>query len=201
MGSVHMKKCIYCKKEKDESEFYLRPNTHYYTAACKSCMKEKSKTPKKQQIQPHGEVEFIHELHSRGIPALHGKDFRIYPWVDVVAYGIVKIEIKTSPMNNEGYFSWAFTPTQIKKGLNVDVVALIEEYSSHKVYHFIDPKSEIFTNRWGNKKGMLLYPLSQENAHSQLTQHTLNRNIDNWEFIDLTFKRLCNNLRRVITPR
>lgn len=121
------RECSKCHAVKLLSEFYPRPGGKYVTSECKECMKARSRNQvavdKKVALVP-SEAGVIVELHKRGIPALPGKALH-QQWADVIAFGCVLIEVKSSLLNHRGTFNFAFTASQRSGKLRGDLVVLV----------------------------------------------------------------------------
>lgn len=122
--------CSRCKKPKDPSEFYTRPNGKGHLSECKDCMKARNKdrTPL-PATQPRAPTEIvaIDYLKSQGIYAAPGKSVKT-SHCDVVAWGVVGIEIKWGHLTSSGTrIEWTFnaTPVQRKRGFIGHLVMLI----------------------------------------------------------------------------
>lgn len=145
------KKCSGCKESFPLSDFYPRSgqtdptNPAQYTGECKACMKARNKKPKPTQKHVSysiGERFGIDYLHSMGIPALPGKALS-YAWVDVIAFGCVRVEVKYSTLHN-GRFKFSLTPKQNSRGVLGDVILLVCDYGTKATYHLFLPSHPAF---------------------------------------------------------
>jgi len=114
-----MKECRHCGLPKDESEFYKSKNTsdglHSW---CKACHRESMREARFRvgTTTEASTLLVLNELTRRGIPASPGYGLGM-PGVDLVAWGCVPIEAKTSqPIGNrEGQYVWHFNESQREK--------------------------------------------------------------------------------------
>ena len=95
-----MKTCSDCLQEITLSEFYTHPNTGNHYGRCKQCHSKKTNSYAKSEPHPH-EIEIANKLKSSGVPVMFGKQFvdRKYKNVDLVVYGVYKVECKL-PVDN-----------------------------------------------------------------------------------------------------
>lgn len=149
--------CHACKKFKTTDQFYLRSGaTDLYTTECKKCMKARNQ----KGDHKTRETELIANsyLNSKGIPTLMG-GVNGYAFVDIVAFGCIKIETKHSVItDNHGVktFRFGLTPMQIKRGLLADFVLLICCYESERTFHLFPVEHPVFM-RNGKRKTAVEY--------------------------------------------
>lgn len=193
-----MKTCIYCKETKPFESFYLRPDGRNYNSACKDCMRKKSKeqshTSQARLISTvASEQGLIAELHKRGIPALPGKAMS-QAWADIIAYGIVRIEVKISKINDDGTYHWHFTSSQIARGIKGDIIALIEKRPNGLVHHFLTPDSIAFFNQADQRKTAVVYPVKRAWGVYGMSNEAIRNHTENWGLIPQVFELLCQQL-------
>src|SRR5262245_36882243 len=97
--NMKTKLCNKCGEEKPLEEFYTRRNTgDGYMNWCKECHKSvtyaNTRHPKDKAVEM-GATDVIRKLQNLGIYAAPGKA-SVYQHVDVVAWGCVRIEVKSS---------------------------------------------------------------------------------------------------------
>lgn len=115
-----MKTCIQCGETKDESEFYkikAQPDGKDYY--CKPCRSEYNRAHQGKNKMPQSTVDVRDALLERGIPVTPGYNVGM-PWYDLVAYGYIPIEAKSSrpqKYNRAGneIFNFKFTSAQVEK--------------------------------------------------------------------------------------
>lgn len=150
-----MKTCNRCKQSKAFTEFYLRSGREsgnepqHFSSECKDCMKERSRITHARPINEAyhaAENIVIRKLRDEGIWAQPGKAIAS-AYVDVVAWGCVRIEVKYSrkTVTASGAVQYKFDTTarQRQRHMLADVVILVcdtgdESYSFH-VFTSSDP--------------------------------------------------------------
>jgi hypothetical protein len=153
------KVCSHCLTEKPFSEFYLRSNApHTYNSWCKACMIERSKSSKKlgyNQMAFTSEQQVLSILESMGIWTVPGRAYRgLFPFVDLVAWGCVGIEIKASLVDKLGTSKFSFSSSQQKHGIRGDLVILVREFGDHNTYHIFSSNHEVFYRDGKLKSGI-----------------------------------------------
>jgi len=213
-GLAHMdtvsKVCIACKNSLPLSEFYKRPgqtdpaNPSQYTSECKTCMKargKKSKIIDNQTPYAISEQWGIDYLHSKGIPSLPGKALS-YAWVDVIAFGCVRVEVKYSTLLSGDFFKFTLTPGQKKRGLLGDVVMLVCDYGTRATFHLFQPSFPAFYINGKLKTGLHFTPgamTARKFAASRvvMTQPMMDNAQDNVQLIHDQLIRYCEYLKRI----
>src|SRR5688572_1209076 len=103
-------KCNVAKPATLEYFYKGRTNGDRLTSWCRDCMKARSKsksyTPRDAKIPNEGESKAVAWLKSHGIPANGGKNIDAVTWLDVLAWGCVRVEVKHSKTNKQGIWSW-----------------------------------------------------------------------------------------------
>jgi hypothetical protein len=196
-----IKTCCDCGYEKQSDDFYKRPDGKNLNSVCKDCMKKRSAAKKinntsKMISTVDSENLVLSKLHSMGIPALPGKAIS-HSWTDIVAWGIVRIEVKYAIMRHDGQYIWTFSPTQTKKRVKGDVIVLIGRTemgnAQRKHRYFILPSnSEVFYKDGHRKKGVSfpLSRLSMENVNTEIENSE-----DNWGLVNQMRDSFCRDLR------
>lgn len=153
--------CNTCKQEKPLTEFYERQTR------CKPCMylvnkeRGRQKSPRAKLDTIFGsEGMVINELRKRGIPAYPGKSVS-YAHVDVVAWGCVGIEVKSS--RYDGGYQWGFSSRQ-RAELQSDVIVLVTLDDEPQFYVF--PSNHPVFYRDGRRKSGVTY-LPYEHAQKR----------------------------------
>lgn len=195
-----LRKCSKCHELKALSEFYPRPGGKYVTSECKECMKTRSKqavkVDKKVALVP-SEADVITELHKRGIPALPGKALH-QQWADVIAYGCVLIEVKSSELNHRGSFHFAFTQSQRDGKLRGDLIALVCRYGDgENTFHVFSANETFFRDKNGKLKSMVSYTpeRGRQGRPSVLTDDMMARAQDHWELVGLYLDKIQTRLK------
>lgn len=175
-------KCHALKPATLEYFYKHRTNEHGLTSWCKDCMKSLSKSqtykPKDSRIPNVGESKAIAWLKSHGIPANGGKNIEAVTWLDVLAWGCVRIEVKYSKTNKQGIWSWMMYSVNDKeiKGIMPHVVIFIgEDVQSGETRYFVFDAChpELFNQESGQRKINMTYNYQSPNAvnHDVFKRH------------------------------
>lgn len=206
-----MKQCNACKEWKDESDFYKRSGQpQYLLAECIACMRLRSKN---RVVIPADEsyVEterlVIQELRAFGIPACPGKALS-RKWVDVVAWGCVNIEVKSSTPRDNGDFIFALTPRQKQRGVFADLTVLVCKLAGNCTFHVFESDHDIFYNEDVRKKYVVY--ASEDRQHrkatrsgrtiTHLTTELMQSSRNAWELVEDVRLRHSIALRLVNDP-
>lgn len=141
-----MKECTHCHQTKAGTEFYKCDRTQDGLHSwCKACHRELARASKSRvgvTTEP-STIAVLEELKRRGIPAAPGRGFGM-PYVDLVAWGCVPIEAKTSePANRkEGLYMWHFNKGQREKWFNGLLIFVCKYNDGHSRF-FVVPADEI----------------------------------------------------------
>lgn len=155
MNNDTTKLCPQCSIEKPISEF---PLTHRKKPAriCKACGYERQKgytVKKKHQASRPSEDSTIAEMKRHGIFATSGKASD-YHYVDVVAWGCVRVEVKLATKDGNGY-TVSFSDDQVKDGIRGDVVVMIIPSEFGDAYYVLPVDFPLFY-----REGKLQYRMS-----------------------------------------
>src|SRR5690348_1088427 len=135
MSNDTTKLCPQCSIIKPVTDFYLTKRQQP-TRLCKVCHHARQKgykvKPKHQAGHP-SEDSTIAEMRRQGIFATSGKASD-YHYVDVVAWGCVRVEVKLAMKDRNG-FTIAFSDDQVKYGIRGDVVVIIIPSEFGDVYY------------------------------------------------------------------
>lgn len=198
--SDNTKFCNGCKRDKAISEFYTRANG-YPVSECKSCMKTRNKervpVPKTTALVP-SERLVVAKLNSLGIPACPGKAIS-HAHVDVVAWGLVNIEVKYSTLKQGGY-AFITTPTQRKNGFRAHVVILIcDPEDAPPTFHLFPNDHPAFYMDGRMKHAVHYDPAVTQHKHEAnrvvLTKGLMDASRDQWDMIEQCRVRLSKRLR------
>lgn len=199
MDIVSQKKCAACKIEKSLSEFYPRGKTKYYCSECKECMKARSKrqAPRNRQVSTvESEGDVIKKLLENGVPALPGKALR-HQWADVVAWGCILIEVKSSNLIN-GQFSFGFTSAQRRERLRGEFIALVANWGDHSDYYIFPANLPMFYNKDGTLKTAVGWTPNRKIAgrKSPMTDKERESYRDAWHLIETRRLEIVQQLRQ-----
>lgn len=176
--------CNFCKQDKPMSEFYDRQTR------CKACMAIVNKQRGKQRTVTAllnsvfgSEGQVIQELRARGIPAYPGKSVS-YANVDVVAWGSVGLEVKSSK-DYGGYYQWGFTKQQNGR-LQADLIVLVMNTPTVEFFVFPANHPVFFIN--GKRKTAVSYqPDTRSPKHHDryvMSAHDMAEAKDRWSLIE-----------------
>jgi len=184
------KVCSKCHKEKSLSQFYQRGK--YFLNECIDCVKARTarqrKVDKKISTVP-SEMWVMERLAKEGIPALTGKASS-HQHCDIVAYGCVGIEVKSSrAYKNKGDgFMFMFTPRQVKQGPRGKLIVLVCCDDGLTTFHVFPSDHPMFFNENGKRRQSISYtPLRKTNKRTTyLTDEMMDAAEENWELV-----RIC----------
>lgn len=161
--------CTKCQVSKPATLDYFykgRTNGDRLTSWCKDCMKALSKTqtytPKSLKVPNVGEAKAIAYLRGHGIPASGGKHIDTVTWLDVLAWGCVRIEVKYSKTNKQGLWSWMMYSVNDKEitGTLPHLILFIGEdvRTDEAKFYFFDANHPIlFNEETGKRKVNVTY--------------------------------------------
>lgn len=199
-----LRTCRKCGQPKPITEYYKHlGQKDGLEVRCKECVRAYSR----QYRQTHGqplrgsresgratEQNVIDKLNGLGIFATSGKTSP-FPWADVVAWGCVRIEVKTSVF--QGRYNFGFTPTQIRRGVEADLILLVcvLPESNETTYHLFPSDFEVFyhNNRRGYASGRLKAGVHYVPDHlikfrhhhtNALTTAIMDKHQNAWELIE-----------------
>lgn len=195
---IVVKNCPHCQQTKAIDEFYLRSDGHNYNSWCKACMMENSQRLAKRNLSRlislvDGEREVLALLHQQGIPAVPGKALS-HKWADIIAWGIVRIEVKCSTRHGNGECRWGFTPKQVREGVRGQVIVLMQN-TDVPVFYVLPSQSPVFY-RNGERKTGVLYPLKTIWPEAVTANRLMAESVNHWSLINETRDALCEELRR-----
>lgn len=186
------KLCNACETTKLLTDFYKHPSSKDgYHKACKDCYKAHRKhyRPKSKEFASLlSEQSIINLLRARGIYATAGKNSE-YKYVDVVAWGCVKIEVKFSHITPRCRFNWTFTPTQMKNGIKSDVVILVAIEPHEANYYVFSTDHPCFYLPNGTLKHGITYrpnarAYSNNRYGASLTDEIMKSQFEAWDLIE-----------------
>jgi len=203
------KLCNKCSEEKPLEEFYSRRNVgDGYMNWCKDCHKSvtygNTIHPKDKAVEI-GAASLIRKLLSLGVYAAPGKA-SVFKHVDVVAWGCVRIEVKSSNLrpNKSGnpYYSFGLTPQQQETGLQADIIVLICLDGS--TYHVFPADYPIFFNNDRLRKSIVYTPSKgreyQSEVRKSLSRELMSQFKDAWYFVERKRLEISEKLRQGFEP-
>jgi len=208
--SITSQVCRICGEEKPLTEFYvkLNPRSKTHWKVCKPCWIDRSNTRDKQvghtrrvsdritpRIKADGDV--INTLHSLGIWATPGKA-SIYPHVDVVAWGCVRVEVKSAARNYKGFFSFRFSARQVREGVKADLIVLVLKHDSAETFHVFPASHPVFYNESGLRSSVAYIPRRRPGSQKLdhwLTPQLLDEQQDAWHLIEKCRLDFANRLQ------
>lgn len=210
------KTCNKCGILKPLIDFYThRSAADKHMATCKSCyslmQKDRRARPDfrlKAKNEPQNETEghLIEMLRSLGIYAAPGKASE-WHWIDSVAWGCVKIELKSSTYSRSTGYSFTFSPKQIKEKFLSDIICLMLINEKGASYHLFPSDHPVFFRADGSRKRGLGYkPGYKGNQagknHRQfglsLSDALMTEHRDNWSLIETMRNRVSLELKNEV---
>jgi hypothetical protein len=205
--------CVRCGDRKSTDNFYTRSGcknptkSGHYISECKDCMKQRStnyvplpaSTPRTVS-----EILAIDYLTSMGIPTLPGKAVSA-SWVDVVAFGCVRIEVKYSRLrfsHGAEQFRFTSTPMQMKRGYLGDLIMLICEYpDDRRTFHIFKSDHPVFYIHGHIKTGFTFTPgamVAKKHGDTRIvmTQPLMDETEDNLSLIYDALNMFSEHLRK-----
>lgn len=192
--------CVACKQPKDLSEYYPRGTSGYLCSECKDCMKARSKrqvsVDRKISVVP-SEGDVITQLHVNGVPALPGKALH-QQWADVIAWGCVLIEVKSSSLNDR-QFTFAFTASQRNGKLRGDLIVLVCRYEDKNTFHVFPSNHPMFYGKNGKLKTSVNWTpdRNKQGKPSVLTDEMMVDAENRWQMVEDYRQRIAARLMRV----
>lgn len=183
-----------------------------YSNTCKKChsrytaeaRKRNNSDPKRSRDRLLGESSMdavIHRLTQQGIHAVRGRDSG-FNRVDVVAWGCVRIEVKSStPYRSDGEWSFHFG-NQTEKGIKGDLVVLVplDESGIPIMYSVFPANFHAFYRSGRLKSAAILYarPANRKPGHTPLTMQDMEAHEDAWHQVEEVRERISNQLKHGI---
>lgn len=195
------KLCKSCETVKPLTEFYRRGGTDdKRTTSCTECLKKyaagvyargANKGASRSLPGQPGEALLIETLIANGVYAAPGKS-SVWKYVDVVAWGCIRIEVKQSSASREGRYTFQFP--QNRKHTNVDLVALIPMLPTGPEFFLLEPSHPIFTTRNNQKNLVIQYtPGVRWGKRATVDEMQLQRNA--WHLIEESRLRWIDKLK------
>jgi hypothetical protein len=199
----HGKYCPKCDKVKPLSEFYpSKQNKDGRLTYCKTHHKEICAIYKVRGSVPHfNEAEVKRLLNNQGIYTIFGKNDNQSKWVDLVSWGCVHIEVKSSKYRRNGY-SWA-TGNTIDK-IRGHVVVLCGVNSDYYVFPSSHP---IFYDNEGLLKDRIIYRYDRDlktarnRSGKALSDEDMLPYLNRWELIEDIRRKISEDLMKRPTDK
>ncbi len=208
--SITTQVCRICGEEKPLTEFYvkLNPRSKTHWKICKLCWIERSRARHRDvgrnqsagsRIFPSTKQEgdVITILHSLGIWATPGKA-SIFPHVDVVAWGCVRIEVKSAALNYKDCFSFRFSARQVREGVKADLIVLMLIRDNNETFHVFPASHPVFYNQNGLRSSVAYIPRRRpgyQKLDYWLTAELLDEQQDAWHLIEQCRLDFANRLQ------
>lgn len=198
MGENHMITCSKCGEEKPETDFYKRGRGSARFTFCIECFKtdqKKNKIVARQIPGQSAEYTVIEHLKSMGIYAAPGKCSE-WRWVDVVAWGCVRIEVKSSTLYPDNTYVFTFTPRQRQRGIQSDLVVLLPIGDTETTFHVFKSNDPIFYKKDGTLRQSVeyqIFPKFYRKGYGTLTSEKMSDAKDNWGLIEDIRQRMIIN--------
>jgi hypothetical protein len=184
------------------SEFY----EHYdgYHNMCKACFKEYIKQYQNKPRQKAGnsiEGLVIWKLRSTGVYAAPGKCSE-YRWVDVVARGCVRIEVKGSSRHRNGHYQWFIGPKKAREDERSDFVVLVMLDDAPSFFVFPSEHPAFYHQGGIPKRGVRYTPSANVYKASgvSLNDDLMEAHRDRFDLIDAKSQEIERALMDQITP-
>lgn len=207
------KPCIKCGIIKPLTDFYThRSAADKRASTCKECvsLQQKARRAKpdykaKEKSEAHHETEgqLIQKLRGMGIYAAPGKSSE-WKRLDTVAWGCVKIELKSSSYSRSIGYTFTFSPKQVKDVFVSDIVCLMLIKDGVESYHLFPSDHPVFFRTDGSRKrGFAYRPGCSTSGQSRknqrrfgisLTDELMNQHKDNWSLIETVRNRISLEL-------
>lgn len=188
MTESNLRTCRRCGRAQPLAEFYKRRSaSDGYENYCKSCKREKwgdRRSFPKGKASNLGEKQVISRLKNYGIYAAPGKA-SVWKWADVVAWGCVRIEVKTSAPH-DGRFLFG-NRSRVHKLEDNHLVVLVCRYPDTPSYHVFRADDPVFFRDGEAKQGFQYNPDSSyipDDPRGWLTREIMSAAKDRWILIN-----------------
>lgn len=196
------KVCARCKNELPLSDFYFRNGKpHSYCKGCITLTAANHRPIAKHIPKEQSEITAIDYLKAHGIPSLPGKALN-YSWVDIVAFGCVRIELKSSRLMpaKHPYFIWTISRTQIERGVLADLIMLMCRYEDKTTFHLFKPDCPAFYDNGIRKTGFTYRlgataPMKMRKGRPIMTQSMMDEGLDRLSLIYDELHQYINQIK------
>jgi len=178
----------------DEYFYHSRNTPSGFHSYCKECMKAENKRysskagNKKDSPTNYGEGLVIAKLREHGIYAEKGAGGH-HKYVDVVAWGCVRIEVKSARLNGNGRFD--FTIGRRANSFHAhDLIVLVCMHPDNTTtFHVFKPEHPVFYRPRGRLKRGVAYIPDAKNRKGRrfgmpLTDELMAEHQDRWDLIE-----------------
>lgn len=179
-GYKRCSKGVDCKHEDGPilpiDQFYKLNRGKRIDTYCKVCRKsvnaenETRYTRTKKTTSEYSDSIAIDKLNSLGIYTTPGKA-SMFDWVDAVAWGCVRIEVKLARLGQEGRYVFSFS-SQKDIGIQADLVMLIPVNGDKMTFHLFPADHPVFYTLTGLSKGLKDSLEYIPNAHHRTRVHS-----------------------------
>lgn len=203
------KVCRKCGLEKSIDEFYKRSGANGTQSYCIACYNARAATQiraPKNIAGEQSERDVVSVLLSNGIYATGGKA-SAFKYIDVVAWGCVRIEVKSSTLRSNNYpddlaYTFGFTANQQKRGIDADLVVLVclGKTNTQNTYHIFPSNHPVFY-KYGRLKSAVVYSTIKKRPYMRVRggiamSHTLmHQHQDAWHLIEEKRFEISQRLR------
>lgn len=192
--------CPDCCTWKDPSEFSMRKRVGAAPKpyrVCRKCWKikypDKTNNKKYDDFSRPEEQALVATLVKNGIFATRGRVTQ-FKRADVVAWGCVPIELKTSTVHKRGEFRFGFTVDQINGGLQADVIVLAFVKEDAIDYHVFFANDPLFFQESGRRKSTLVTTPNNLYNNQSALELRLADSKDAWDIIEDIRQNIINDL-------
>lgn len=187
--------CLNCGKNTTLDDYYKHADGKPSYKVCKECVKSQRVTDRANGqkfsfgVPAHAtEQAVIDMLKREGIPAAPGKMMR-HSLVDVIAWGCVLIECKSSVMDGGRGFLFGFSPRQRLDGVRAHLTILRCDYGDNDVtYHLFRSDDPVFYKQDGKRKrGVHYQPYAKhrkDKGYAVLTKEIMDAHENQWGMVE-----------------
>lgn len=147
------------------------------------------------------EIAAIDYLKTHGVPSLPGKALK-YSWVDIVAFGCIRIEVKSSKLitAKHPYFKWTVSQTQLDRGILADLIMLMCRYEDKTTFHLFKPDCPAFYDNGIRKTGFTYRlgataPMKRRNGRPIMTKTMMDEGLDRLSLIYDELHQYINQIK------
>ena len=184
------KYCRDCDTTKPVSEFYPKYDTKVkgkFLSYCIDCHKERAKISRLGGVRtPKHEIKLLMELKKNGVHALSGTDFNIYPFVDIVCWGCVRIEARASRLHSDHRYNFKIGKVD-RKIPHSDLICLICDNGEQSTFHLFELNHPVFFDNNQYKTGVSYMPdkyAKHRKNKLYLGDYLMSQHLDNWDLIE-----------------
>lgn len=196
------KKCAKCDQDKPLSEFYIMSSNGKPSNLCKGCSKERTSIRQKQKLAfgcDH-ERKTIEVMKTNGIYAQHGREVKLMPHVDIVAWGCVPVEVKLA-QGGAGHWAFHFSGLQQRRGILGKLIVLIIPYEPDWSYYVFDVNKSAFYRNGKLKTGVTYTenPTCRKRGNP-LYKSDMDIALNRWELVEVKRQEYIAELLQMSVP-